>query len=214
MSGSKFHKTTIWISVAIFLTSALLVGCSSIETPPDSTIVWSDDFEDGDLDGWFEHPTHASDIFFVEEGALAFGQEGGFIGHSSNVLYGTWSFDIYLIDKIGRNLAGMRFTEGVTNDQNIFIDNMPNTQVIIFNQFDTTDPQEKSVDLGERVTGWHHFDITKDENNVIRVYMDGDFLLELFDDRPYETERIYLFASFEGPAFDNIVVSDAVLYSE
>ena len=196
----------------LFLVTSLLAGCSSIEYPSDASIVWKDDFNDGDLNGWFAHELHPSE-YFVEDGALAFGQGDGFIGHDSDVLYGTWSFDVNLSGDFGKTNA-IRITEGATNDQSILIQNTPNTVVIIFNQFDGSDPKEKRIDLGKEVVGWHHFDITKDVDNVIRVYMDGDFLLELFDDRPFATDKIFLFSSYKGPAFDNIVVSDEVIYSE
>jgi hypothetical protein len=196
----------------LLLATSLLAGCSSIEYPSDATIGWKDDFNDGDLNGWFAHELHPSE-YFVEDGVLAFGQGDGFIGHHSDVLFGTWSFDVYLTGNFGRTNA-IRITEGATNDQNILIENTPNTAVIIFNQFDGSDPKEERIDLGKEVIGWHHFDITKDADNVIRVYMDGDFLLELFDDRPFTTDKIFLFSSYVGPAFDNIVVSDEVIYFE
>ncbi|MGD8632452.1 MAG: hypothetical protein PVF85_02710 [Anaerolineales bacterium] len=196
----------------LILLTFLLAGCRSIENAPEATIVWQDDFDDGTVDGWFGHEFHYSE-YFVEDGALAFGLGDGFIGHDSDVLHGTWSFDVYLSGDPGRTNA-IRFTEGFTNDQNMLIENTLNTEVILFNQFDDAEPLEKRIDLGEVVTGWHHFDITKGTDDVIRVYVDGDFLLELFDDRPFLTDKIFLFSSFEGPAFDNVVVSDAVLYSD
>jgi hypothetical protein len=183
-----------------------------VEYAPDATIVWQDDFNDGTVDGWFDHELHPSE-YFVEDDALAFGKGDGFIGHDSDVLYGTWSFDVYLSGDFGRTNA-IRFTEGVTNDQNVLIENTPSTEVIIFNQFGDAEPVEKRADLEEVVTGWHHFDITKDTDNVIRIYLDGDFVLELLDDRPFVTDKIFLFSSYKGPAFDNVVISEAVLYSE
>lgn len=199
-------------SSLLLVAASLLAGCSSIEFPSDASIVWKDDFNDGDLNGWFAHELHPSE-YFVEDGALAFGKGDGFIGHDSDVLYGTWSLDAYLSGDFGRTNA-IRITEGATNDQNILIENNPNTEVIIFNQFDGSVPKEIRIDLGKELVGWYHFDITKDVDNVIRVYIDGDFLLELFDDRPFATDKIFLFASYKGPAFDNIVVSDEVIYSE
>lgn len=200
------------ISGQLALLTFLLAACGSVAYPPEATIVWQDDFSDGNVDGWFGHEFHPTE-YFVEDGTLAFGQGDGFVGHESDVLYGTWSFDVYLSGDFGRTNA-IRFTEGFTNDQNMLIENTPNTQVILFNQFDDTDPVEKRIDLGEVVTGWHHFDITKETDGVTRVYMDGDFLMEMLDDRSFVTDKIFLFSSFEGPVFDNVVVRDAVIYSD
>ena len=81
----------------------LLTGCSAaasdadLTTDPTPSIVWSDDFEDGNLDGW---EIFYAGNFWVDNGVLSSKTEGD-LYHLSTVLSGTWSFDLYLISNPG-----------------------------------------------------------------------------------------------------------------
>ena len=58
--------------LSIVLLTILLLGCGSTPTP-DPSIVWSDDFEDGDTEGWEEVEGEVRDEYSVDEGILSFG---------------------------------------------------------------------------------------------------------------------------------------------
>jgi hypothetical protein len=60
----------------------------------DPSIVWVEDFEDGDADGW--ETWWREGEYIVEKGVLTFTGSGGDLAHPSTVLYGTWSFDTYI----------------------------------------------------------------------------------------------------------------------
>ena len=66
MTRKHFMLTTLLITLLITLMS----GCGSIPTP-DPSIVWSDDFDDGDTEGW-EIEVGMEDKFTVEEGIVSF----------------------------------------------------------------------------------------------------------------------------------------------
>ncbi len=59
--------------------------------------------------------------------------------------------------------------------------------------------------------GWHHFDITKDESGMVRVYLDAVFLFEHFDDRNFDAEKLVIMYCCDGPVLDNLVVRDKVV---
>ena len=152
-----------------------LIGCSSateiitptpeqITSSPDLSIVWWDDFEDGNLDGW---ETFYQGDFIVENGALS-SSTGGDVYHLSSILFGTWSFDLHIDSSFGLTNE-VQFTEGGINYQLLSIKNSPNTQIWVSTQTDPDDPITSYVDLGEKIIGWHHFDITKDESGWIKV---------------------------------------------
>ena len=173
---------------------------------PDPSIVWSEDFEDGDLDEW---EVFYQGNFIVDNGVMSSRAEGD-IYHLSNVLFGTWSFDLY-IDSTPGLIREVQFTEGGTNYQMISIRNSPNTQIWVSTQMDPNEPESSFIDLGKILTGWHHFEVTRDESRWIKVYMDGQFQIEHFDDRAFDVESLVVYTCCSGPVLDNLIVRDQVI---
>ena len=63
------RKHLVLSVLSLFLLLSLFYGCSAYKTPtPDPSIVWADDFEDGDTEGWDEYSS--GKYFFVNEGVL------------------------------------------------------------------------------------------------------------------------------------------------
>lgn len=66
---------------------------------PELSIVWSDDFEDGDFADWEE--VGSTGFYYVNEGVLTVGPDSaGDIVHRSDVAHGTWSFDVFISDQM------------------------------------------------------------------------------------------------------------------
>ncbi len=154
---------------------------------PEVSKVWSDDFEDENLDGW--DTWNADGSFYVENGILTSTLRGD-LSHLSSILFGTWSFDLYIDPNDSGATHEFRFTEGVTNFQNLEIRQFQNTQIWITTQNDYSETFRTYVDLGEKLEGWHHFDITKGESGLIKAYLDGEFLFGHFDERSFNSEII------------------------
>jgi hypothetical protein len=203
---------TFLIILSVTLLAVMLAACSStagkVPVTHDASVVWSDDFDDGDADGWETFWREGE--YVVKRGELTFTGEGGDVAHSSDVLYGTWSFDTY-IGEPAEISHEVRLTEGVYNYQLLEIRHAPDTQVWVSTQQDPNEPLSSFVDLGEQLSGWHHFDITKDHSGLIRVYLDGEFILEHFDELPFDVIKMTFYACCEGPALDNVVVRDQVI---
>jgi hypothetical protein len=198
--------------IAMVVLMSLLVGCSSTPaetTPtPDTSIVWSDDFEDGDTEGWERWGSSKDEDFSVSEGILSFGSNGGIIRHPSTVTIGTWSFDVFLKEEFGGTPYEIDIMAGqnVGGYQTVEISNMPNTFVFFYGG-----EEPVFIDFGERLAGQYHFDVTRGEDLVTKVYMDGEFLIENYDDSTTDSEYFRLWANCEGPAFDNFVVRNQVI---
>lgn len=198
------RKKLLLIFIILILQSFLLLGCVAT---PDPSIVWSDDFDDKELEGWdtwFENGR-----FFIEDGVLT-STRAGDVYHTSTVSYGTWRFDLYLDDNTGTTHE-FRFTEGTYNFQNLEIKQTQNTQVWITTQKDGSEPVSSYLDLGEKLSGWHHFDITKTESGLIKVYLDGEYLLEHFDERSFDAEGLVIMHCCSGPVLDNLEVRDQII---
>jgi len=139
-----------------------------------------------------------------------FKEGGGELQHPSTVLYGTLSFDVFLVSFHGTTHE-VRFTEGVVNYQLNEVKNSPNTQISISTQKDPNGPNSSSANLGEQLTGWQHIDITKDESGLTKVYLNGEFVVEHFDDQSFDAESVVVYTCCEGSAFDNIVVRNQII---
>ena len=200
MSGKKFFQVLI-ITIIIM---TVLPGCSSVE---DDSIVWSDDFDDGELEGW--EVWWQKGLYSIEDGVLII-KTGGDLYHESSVLNGTWSFDLFLDDNSGTTHE-FRFTEGTYNFQNLEVKQAENTQIWITTQRDDGEAIPSHVDLGEKISSWHHFDITREENGMIKVFLDGEFILEHFDNREFDAEKLVIMYCCSGPVLDNLVVRDKVI---
>jgi hypothetical protein len=202
----KYFSLTI---IAMVLLLTLLVGCSSTPaemTPtPDTSIVWSDDFEDGDTEGWEGWGSTKDDDFFVSEGVLSF-SNGGVIRHPSTVSIGTWSFDVFLKEEFGGTPYEVDFMVGSDSHKWVEITNLPNTQIWLYGG-----EEPVFMDFGEKLAGQHHFDVTRGEDFVTKVYMNGEFLIETYDDSTIDSEYFYFWAMCEGPALDNVVVRNQVI---
>lgn len=198
------HKQFFLHLIYVIILMSLLIACSSSE---DASIVWSDDFDDGDLDGW--DVWYQKGLYSVDDGVLTI-KTGGDLYHKSTVLNGTWSFDLYLDDN-SDTTHEFRFTEGTNNFQNLEVKQAHNTQIWITTQRDDGEAIPSYIDLEERLAGWHHFDITRDKSGLIKVYLDGQFILEHFDDREFAAEKLVIMYCCSGPVLDNLVVRDQII---
>ena len=179
-----------------------------ITSTPEVPKVWSEDFEDESLDGW---DTWAADGgFYIENGILTSTLRGD-LSHLSSILFGTWSFDLYIDPNDKGSTHEFRFTEGTTDFQNLEIRQFQNTQIWITTQKDYSETFHTFVDLGEKLEGWHHFDITKNENGMIKVYLDGEFLFGHFDERSFDSESLVIMYCCKGPVLDNLEVQDQII---
>ena len=68
-----------------------------------------------------------------------------------------------------------------------------------------------TIGSGERLTGWQHFDISRDENGNVKVYFNREFVYEFNEDFPHESEYFAIWFCCEGPALDNVVVRNQVI---
>ena len=152
-----------------------------VENAEGSSIVCSDDFEDGDTAGWVAGEAAVGDEFYVKDGVLSFGLTGGDIEHASKVTTGTWSLDIFLPDKGGTiHLIGLMaevFDEESNEWEGIWltIENQPFTNIALHHWTGGSDNLLDHVSIiGEEIIkGWHHVDVTRDDAGMLNIYFNG-----------------------------------------
>jgi hypothetical protein len=212
------RKRLFLTSMVMVLVSILFLGCDST-LMSDPSIVWSDDFGDGDTEGWEEMDLVSGDEFSVNEGILSFGNVGGDIRHPSTITTGTWSMDIYIPEKGGE--TNEIFFMGAQLDSEgeewaimtLSVQNQPYTRLLLYAWPSELDPALDPVTIraGERLSGWHHIDITRDDSGNVKIYFDGTKYLEQSVDFPYESNFFVYRFCCEGPAIDNVIVKNQVV---
>ena len=175
---------------------------------PALSIVWSDDFEDGDFADWVEGYTGT---IYVNEGVLTIGPDSaGVTAHRSEVVHGTWSFDVLISDQMLAQNHIVFCDEDIVYGLGIEIKTKQNT-VISFRKVESgIESNVEAFEAEGQITGWNHFDITRDEVGNSSVYMNGEPILEYTDELSI-TPYWFYFSEPVGSALDNVVVRDQVI---
>lgn len=207
-------RKQFFLTIVVALMLILILGCGS--TPnPDPSIVWSDDFEDGDTEGWEQ--MGGVNEHFVSDGVVHFGSSGGGIYYRNSVNTGTWSFDAFLCKESQRTPEIWFIANDLGNDQyanfTINITKEPNTKLDITHLDGDLETKIGIVPVrdSEILTGWHHVDITRDDADNVKIFVDREFIYEFTEEYPYDSEGFFYHVSCEGPAIDNVVVRNQVI---
>lgn len=187
----------------------------------DEIRIWSDDFNDGNYDGW----TIELGEWTVINETLQ-GQNPDLkrpycaLFRPSTVAYGTWSFDIRL-----QRFKSLYFS---------FIDNNSTfgefgyyyeleiepysdfTNFILFkNEGSHFDSYEALYSQGvyDVLEGdWHHVDLTRELNGKFSAYIDFELLFVVVDNNIVTSEEFWIASQQHGSFIDNILVTDIVKY--
>ena len=203
-----------------------------------SAMVWSDDFNDGDYDGWTicenlalgsKWPTagYNGSQWSATNSYLQLDQEGwGVMTRPSNVAYGTWSFDFKFNEtQIG---YGSDAAVVIISSDDILTDDWDDPEYFeIYIHFEVSTLEEphnftlflKKYHDGDRtiidsvwhvpVAGWHHIDVTRNTTGWFSVYHNGSPIME-GGDTDIDTSELFWLQFEEWQMIDNVVVSDTV----
>ena len=202
-------------------------------------VVWSDDFNDGDYDGWTicenlalgsKWPTGGfnGSQWLATNSYLQLDQEGqGVITYPSNVAYGTWSFDF----KFNETQIGFGSDADVViiSDDGILTEGWPRPYYEIYIRFVVStfeEPRNFTLKLkktrdGDKTTidsvwpvpvaGWHHIDVTRNTTGWFSVYHNGSLVMEGEGGTDIDTSELFWLQFEEWQMIDNIVVNDEVI---
>lgn len=193
---------------------------------------WSDDFNDGNIDGWTvqgwnrtaDPPTALPGNFTADDYTLrAYDDETNQAYHTSTVAYGSWVFDYHSVPT-PNNHSYVAFVSGPATefDGPGWEATVPYEYGIVvvngeFASFNNTfilyrrnQGNINVIPLGEHdvdvVSGWYHINITRDFEGNFEVYF-NDTLEITAVETGYTTSEIFSFYTHAGPALDNIVVT-------
>jgi len=184
----------------------------------EGTVVWSDDFNDGNYNGWTinENPALGTGSnWSAANHYLEFNQSGyGVISHPSSVVYGTWSFDVKphessftevpFISNNVSELADINDWVGywinfAASADNIILSLRKNSGGVmaIVDSYDTPIP----------ISGWHHIEVTRTTAGLFSVSRNGSLIMQGVDTE-IDTSVMFAVYAENSQAIDNIVVDD------
>ncbi|MHA1958620.1 MAG: hypothetical protein ACW99U_00160 [Candidatus Thorarchaeota archaeon] len=190
---------------------------------------WSDDFNDGNIDGWSFHGWDESTWeerpgnFTADDYTLrAYDNQWSNAYRESNVANGSWAFDVECVPT-PLNHFYVAFVSGPTTS----VDMIPREYglMIVTGEFSAwnhtfvlyqrVEDSAYIIPLGtyevDEVSGWYHINITRDLNCIFTVAFNGTTEISGVTATAYNSSTIFSFYTNAGPAIDNIVVTP---YSE
>lgn len=199
-------------ALVLFSCSACSPAAADMTPTPDTSIVWEDDFEDADTEGWMVIDGTIS----FDEGVLTFALDtnntGGIIYHESNVSVGTWSFDLFHLEDGYTNYEiGLSYDQEWGSGFSVILNTTDNSMVMIKISSDGVRKTGESAILGQKLSSWNHFDITRDDSGNMKFYLDGELILENKDELAFSPQFFAILTSKSGPVMDNLVIRNQVV---
>lgn len=168
-----------------------------------AAVVWSDDFDDGEYDGWILD----SGAFSAEDKTLRTVQGYSLysIYYPSYATTGTWSFDVLVGTETELSLMFSQQIEG----QKLTL-TLSGISIELRSYKSLFDSMELAAYMLPRsMTGWQHFNVTRDSNGRTCVYNNGTLVIDVADSIVITSEFIR-YLSRGDSAIDNIVVSNTI----
>ncbi|MFW9834868.1 MAG: hypothetical protein ACFFEK_12790 [Candidatus Thorarchaeota archaeon] len=244
MTCSKLKIIAFCAAFAIIITAFPRAGEPSaqrnivvLDQSEQADEVWSCDFNDGNLSEWriygFIGPPpyiNPPGNFTAEDGVLrANGTEQIWSQAftNSSVAYGTWNFDVDVVDTYAHEIV-IPFIMVKWTLENLGID-CYFIQIVTGMYGDSSEPRlqagkgyatdssrGRAIEwyndyLYEDILGWQHFTITREDDGQVYVYLNGKLAIR-WKDNQHTTCNEFSFGTPPGPAIDNITVSDTVDY--
>ena len=203
----------------------MLVLCLSVcTTTSDAAVVWEDNFDDGNYDGWtilgYESDTSLVMIpgnFSAAEGMLTvLDDDMNVARRESTTSVGTWSFDMFVPDD-GDGVIDFMFMSNGSRPYPHFASRFVSVEAWIdMSRFDVWGMDGLSGRLFDNwapvLQGWHHIEVSRNSGGRILVYFNGTLRAD-FDNNVVSTST-YLeiwCTNATGAMIDNIVVDDEPL---
>lgn len=182
-------------------------------------VVWSDDFNDGDYDGWIIYENGSNWSATNKYLQIDQGSVGG-ISHPSTVAYGTWSFD-YKVNETSFDGTAVDFISNDVNEVGIGYWNcywlsfaLAYTQesrgIALSLHYYNYSTGGVTIDSAEDyipLAGWHHIEVTRTRAGLFSVYH-NDSLIMQGEHTEMETSELFVLNGDHLEMYDNIVVSD------
>ncbi|MGD2072847.1 MAG: hypothetical protein PVG65_05100, partial [Candidatus Thorarchaeota archaeon] len=201
----KISNKIIWLRTLIALTVLLIYAYQPILC--NAAEVWSDDFDDGNSDGWnISSGDFTCANGYLETTEVAAPSTGSLIYHESSIQHGTWSFDAYLL---GNEWYLLIMVDDYEFHTRMLYVEVRNTRISIGRVSGII----VSWDSPKSMSGtWTHIDVTVDDDWTINVFVNNTHRIN-YDTLSLDTTDYLIFNPYTvGQAIDNIIVDDEIDY--
>ena len=186
--------------------------------------VWSDNFDDGNYDGWtVEYGGYRVTDGVLENHFVDLDTHGHIIWHSSSVTEGTWSFDVNIDHNHPGSVMCMFMVNGTSrlDYEGYYLTIEDNDVMIGYAIVQSLGSQHYLLDINESFDDfqdtWTHFDICRNDTGGINVFVNETYSAPAVSAVPsiqYDySERLVLqtWAGYDTQ-FDNVTVYDEDLH--
>jgi hypothetical protein len=202
MDVKRFSSIVCLILIsALFLTTTQINGQSHCT----AAVVWSDNFEDGDISDW----TLAIGAFSVADGTLRGTDSANAISHASTTAYGTWTFDIEIVDfsSVYVNiLAGEISGGGISTSCYCLRINQFDMELLESTNYQNT--QLDSYDPAESLEGWLNIEIVREATGQFAISVNGTQQMAATD-TTHSASTYFVFYCNDDCAIDNIEIDES-----
>ena len=167
---------------------------------------WSDDFNDGDYDGW--EVVYGE---FVASSNVLRAVSSGFnvIYHNSTCAYGVWLFDLWenSTAQIDQHVffISLDWTLNFTTGYSVSLEYGVISNLTLYRWVDDVSTILARTQLPSSPPGWYSYNVTRTQLGHFDVLRDG--VPELFaDDNTITTSDYFVYDADGGGAIDNIIV--------
>lgn len=230
------RRAQIWM-LAVLLTTSLVMPVVTTVTFESSgnvyaleaslTQIWSDDFNDGNTDGWdimgFNSTHDLPGNITADDNTLRAYGDGvlHYASHPSTQANGTWSFDVDCAQTLTDHfyvafVSGIsdQLSDGLPYEYGIMIVTgewgMWNTSFQLYKRYAGQDEIANICRYDPfDVSGWYHIDITRDLFGNFAVYFNGSLEMRGHDYEYTRSDR-FAFYTLAGPAIDNVAVYNTI----
>ena len=226
----KFNLRTL----ILIVTASILLSISTVY----AETVWSDDFNDNNADGWIMEKLDWAIVDPFTGEAVEFDTSAGTLKspgdtpgniwylatHECNIDYGTWSFDVNIVDTPWEHF----YVFLMTDDWAEYPDKAYSYDLVFSTEAGYPEPDSKGAialfkrngykvfwytigewSTAEEIIGWHHIDVTRNPDGVFDVYLNTQPIMHVEDYDPIFGEfSTFRFEASSGPEIDNVVVLD------
>jgi hypothetical protein len=177
---------------------------------PSSLTYWTDDFNDGNYDGW----TVTRGALDATDGVLrGTTTTWNWIYHNSTRNNGSWSFDVYYAGFDGFNVWFMcnRLDPGnyyrTWDGYFIQITEYTGGTIQLKRDWDGVQTTLDSYDPPGSLDGWWNIEVDRTIDGWITVRVNGTEQMEVYDDK-WDSSQYFYFGSYNLQAMDNVEVGD------
>jgi hypothetical protein len=207
----KYKKHTVVVTISL-----LIIVMSLGQHQVSAAFVWSDNFNDGNYDGW----TVVNGTWSASSNALIATSGTGpntlsNIYYPSTVNYGNFSFDFFQDDTVSGTYGSFVFVHGDSIEETGILNAIPfngimlniNTgNLVLMRNWDNMGSTLDTYSHSEVFDGWYHIDMIVMSNHSIHVYLEKELVMTGLCLSNFAQSECFFALMPDNGGIDNVIV--------